>query len=336
MRTPLSVCLSVAAIVVVSSSAQAQQKPPITIDSVRVGFQRLGPEHLFKSGFWTPVYVDVTAGPRGAPKADIIVETDDSDDVRSRYTTALPPLEPNEQFTLLTYTNPGSTKAAMPGSAVIDDRPVAMKPEQPLATDLARQLFLAIGNRLPSLRRAFAQMQGSAKTTAEDEGSGLDDRDSQRQLAVIDGVNLLPNRWFAYEPIDVMILATGNRDFTTALVNEREGRKEALADWVRRGGRLVVTVGRNQDMIAGLGPIQELLPVTMGGVQQMPTLNSLRGFAHENRSFDPRLNRNNPNQKAVIEVAKVKPKAGNEVQSILAEQGLQLIVRGAYGMGSVI
>jgi hypothetical protein len=336
MRTLFSVCLSAAAIAVVSNSVQAQQKPAITIDAVRVGFQRLGPEHIFKSGFWTPVYVDVTAGPRGAPKADIMVETDDSDDVRSRYTAALPPLEPNEQFTLLTYTKPSSTNAEMTVSAVIDDRTVALKTEQPFGGDLGRQLFLAIGNRLPSLRRAFAQMQGPTKSTTDDEGSGLDDRDSQRQLAVTDAVNVLPNRWFAYEPIDVIILTTGNRDFTTALVNEREGRKEALADWVRRGGRLVVTVGRNQDMIAGLGPIQELLPVTMGGVQQVSTLNSLGGFAHVNRPFDPRLNRNNPNQKAVIEVAKLKPKACNEVESILAEQGLQLIVRGAYGMGSVI
>ena len=37
------------------------------------------------------------------------------------------------------------------------------------------------------------------------------------------------------------------------------------ADWVRRGGRLIVSVGRNQDIVAALEPIRSFLPVTLAG-----------------------------------------------------------------------
>jgi hypothetical protein len=337
MRKQLAVCFTIILLASAADPAGAQQRTPIKIDAVRVGFQRLGSDHLFKSGCWTPVYVDVTAGLQGTPKADIVVETDDCDDVRSRYTMALPPLEPKEQFTLLTYTKPGSTSAELTASAVIEDRTVAMKADQLLAKDLNSQIFLAVGSRLPTLRRAFVLMKGTPKVQGEEEGSTMDDGDSPRRLAVLDQTQMMPNRWFAYEPIDVMILTTGNREFITSLINEREGRKDALADWVRRGGRIIVSIGRNQDLIAGLGPIQELLPVTSAGVEQVTQLNSLRAFCSENRAFETRLNKNNPNEKPVpVDVAKLQAKPGCEIETILTEQkGLPLIVRGAYGLGSV-
>jgi hypothetical protein len=337
MHKQLLVCVALLLLVSAAVPARAQQRAPITIDAVRVGFQRLGSDHLFKSGCWTPVYVDVTAGPQGTPKADIVVETDDCDDVRSRFTMALPPLEPKEAFTLLTYTKPGSTSAELTASAVIEDRTVAMKADQLLAKDLNSQIFLAIGSRLPTLRRAFALIKGTPKVQGEEEGSGMDDGDSPRRLAVLDLAQMMPNRWFAYEPIDVMILTTGNREFITSLINEREGRKDALADWVRRGGRIIVSVGKNQDLVPGLGPIQELLPVTSAGVEQVPQLNGLRTFCSENRAFEARQNKNNPNEKPVpVDVAKLQAKPGYEIETVAAERKeLPLIVRGAYGLGSV-
>ena len=38
----------------------------------------------------------------------------------------------------------------------------------------------------------------------------------------MEDVQMFPNRWFAYEPIDCVFLTTGRRDFMTALLNERE------------------------------------------------------------------------------------------------------------------
>jgi hypothetical protein len=313
--------------------ALAQQPKAITIDAVHVGYQRLGTDYLFKSGCWAPVYVYVTAGPKGAPKAEIVVEADDSDDVRSKFTTPLPPLEPNEAFTLLTYTKPGSASSEITVTAMVDDRPVAVRQEQLISVDLNSQVFLALGGRIPALRRSFAsQRPKQPRAAGEEEGSTQDDSDSPRHLALIDDLRLIPNRWFALEPVDVIVLVTGNRDSATGLLGEREGRKEAVADWVRRGGRLIVSVARNQDVVSRLEPIQTLLPITLAGVQQLPKLKGLRVFCNETRGFEAPLQ----NKSVSIDVAKMEPKAGREIETLSQEpDGPPLIVRGAYGLGSV-
>ena len=48
-----------------------------------------------------------------------------------------------------------------------------------------------------------------------------------------------------------MILSTSNNLFVESLTNRAEkARQEALSEWVRRGGRLVVSAGRNHDLAA--------------------------------------------------------------------------------------
>src|SRR5438874_2053334 len=85
-------------------------------------------------------------------------------------------------------------------------------------------------------------------TEEEDDSSYL--HQGRFRVATMGDVNKLPKAWFAYEPADQVILTTGKRDsFLTALLNEREGRKEALVEWVRRGGNLLISVARNQDVL---------------------------------------------------------------------------------------
>jgi hypothetical protein len=122
-----------------------------------------------------------------------------------------------------------------------------------------------------------------------------------------------------------------------ALLNEREGRKEAIVDWVRRGGRLIISVGKNHDVVTRLGPIQTALPVTLTGLHQLPQLNSLGAFSSDNRNVEARLRQAVPGARpAAIDVAKMEPKPGRETEPIMEEhEGPPLIVRGSYGMGSV-
>ena len=70
--------------------------------------------------------------------------------------------------------------------------------------------------------------------------------------ATITDVAQLPDQWFGYDAADLVVLNTGpgaagflrqavRRD---GLASDRK-RRDALIEWVRRGGRLVVTVGEN-------------------------------------------------------------------------------------------
>src|SRR5262249_3218139 len=215
--------------------------------------------------------------------------------------------------------------------ARIDDRLIAVKESQFLAMGLDQQLFLAVGSGLPGLSRAL-----NPKDKEDGEDAPLP-RESNRRLLRVDDIRMLPNRWFAYESVDLLVLSAGNRDFVTALLSEK-GRQEALAEWVRRGGRLLVSVGRNQDIVSKLDAIQAALPVSIEGTQQLPRLRSIAKWSGPQH---PALE-NPPAAKAAGEarppvvVAELKAKPGRETETLLIEpDDHPLIQRGAYGLGRV-
>ena len=73
------------------------------------------------------------------------------------------------------------------------------------------------------------------------------------RVAYADTVESMPTRWFGYGQIDLMILSTSNQAFVEQLMNRAEkSRQEALSEWVRRGGRLVISAGRYHNLAAAL------------------------------------------------------------------------------------
>src|SRR5262249_39504559 len=60
----------------------------------------------------------------------------------------------------------------------------------------------------------------------------------------------LPKRWQGYQAVDFLILTTDNKTFLQELLKpENAPRVEALAGWVRRGGRLLLSVSSaNQEL----------------------------------------------------------------------------------------
>jgi hypothetical protein len=333
MRCSFIKTLAAGLLLLLPSAGSAQQRDPIHINSVRVGYTFLGTVTDFKAGFWTPVYVDVQAWAQGVPRGELVVESVDSDDVRNRYTVALPALEPNEQATVVAYTKPGSQGSEITVTALIDGKRVAQHQDSYAAMELGHQMFLAVGSHLPGLRSAL-----NPKDPNRPEGEPAETRDQgPRHVTSVDDVRSLPNRWYAYEAVDLLILTTGDRDFLTALTNDREGRKEAIAEWVRRGGRLLVSVGRNQDMVAKLDVIHSLLPVAVTGLTPRPQLQSVRVFSRSDQPFQAGTRRTDPSAaRPPIEVAKLEPKPGREVDTVLVEHnGPLVIARGAYGLGRV-
>jgi hypothetical protein len=328
-------CLALGLSLTIPATVEAQTgRELIHIDGVHAGFMAHSAVAQFKSGAWMPVYVDITAGKDGLARAEMIVEAADSDDVRSRYTVAVSPLEPNDTTTVIGYARPGNLSSEISVTFVADGKTIA-KPHSDTygGMDAWQHLYLSIGSRLHTLRMA---LDPSVKEGEEDSLYSKDN--SNRRVAVIEDVRQLPNRWFVYEPIDLMILATGNRDNLNALLNEQEGRKDALIDWVRHGGRLIVSVGRNQDVVAGIKALQPVLPVAITGLKQKVA--ELRRMATwtgpQPKAFQNPTSRNNPGTRPPVDVAKLERKPGREIDVLLSEQeDFPLIVRGSYGLGQV-
>jgi hypothetical protein len=313
------------------ASARAQERHKIRINTIRIGFPQLQIDSQFKAGNWTPVYVDVTAGPDPVTHAKLTIEAVDTDDVRNNYTVDVPTLEPNDSAVVTAYTKPGSAGDEIGAVIRIDGTIVASKSDVFAAIPLDHHLYLTLGGRVPGLKRAIA-----GQVVQHDEQTAYA---GPEHVATIDDIRQFPNRWFGYESVDLLYLSTSDRDFLTAFLNEREGRKEALADWVRRGGHFVVSVGRNQDVVAQIDILQNMLPVTVKGLQQLPLLTGPARWTDARfGAVENPPPKNNPNGKRQpVEIATLLPKPGRDLDKLVTEQTSNqlLVVRGAYGMGKV-
>jgi hypothetical protein len=314
-------------------SVLAQKRQPVRITGVRMGYSLTQTDlGLFKAGAWTPVYIDLEAGPQGIDRGEVIVETSDSDEIRNRYLTALPSLEPREQTTVISYQRPAAGVADIVASVRVDGKVVASQEQNFAGLNYGQQLLLAVGSRLNHLRRAV-----SPQASNKEEEAALRE-EGPRRVAVVEGVGQLPTNWFAYDAVDLMILTTGNREFVNALVNEREGRKQALVEWVRRGGKLVLSTGRNQDVLAGMEVLQPALPVSIAGTLSLNQLFSVRSWkgASNPPLENPVPRDSHDGKRPPIDVTKLVPKPNREAAVVLNEpDGTPIIVQGAYGLGRV-
>jgi hypothetical protein len=358
MRYPLLV-LPLLGALLIPTVAQAQRSKRVHISDVHVGFKAgFDPgevpdarfQYLFKAGMWTPVYVDISVGDEPLPASTLVVETTDSDDIQNTFSTTTPILQPHEQYTALTYTKPGSL-----GSEIIvtlrGDRGRELDQHKKVydATALEDLLFVAVGTRLPGLRNSLEeevrQVEGPAGNVATPMGtSGI----NRGRVAYGDRIELLPTHWFGYQPADLVVLSTANKDFVDQFMNRAEkARQDALSEWVRRGGHLVLTAGRNHDLAAALLQTLQMqsLPVEfVAGGMQLPRLTSVKAWVETGSSVEIKqplenpLLKDKPGQPSPIEVAKLKIKPDQGVQVLInnREDVVEpLMVRMPFGMGQV-
>jgi hypothetical protein len=332
----------------VGSAAQAQQRGRVRIDAIRVGFPagiqqdasrgdwEAAP--LFKVGFWTPVYIDLTAGTQGFQRdeAVVVVEASDGDGLPTQFTVAVPPLQPSETCTVLAYTRPGSLQNDLTIS--VQNRANGQnlcRPEQKNARDLvgltAQQLlYVSIGARLAGLRAAIRRDEQRPERPQDLE-----------KLAHFDSIQPLPELWFAYSAVDLVILNTSNREQVLALLDDKDERiqrkLQALAEWVRQGGKLVVCAGRNRDVVAKLPEIEPLLPVRLDGSVQLAEVRASWQTGVGGERFAEVINPTRNGQPAPLEITRLvfKPQRHGAVLMTAPPDHL-LAVESAVGLGRVI
>jgi hypothetical protein len=326
--------------------AEAQSSKIVNIDSVRIGFLTPPSEpgdpvdaksrpSYFKPGTWTPIYVDITAGQLGLENAFLTVETPDNDDIQNSYTVPLPRLDPKEYFQAVTYCKPGSDG----GDFVI--RIHNEKDSQDFAKktlsfadyghlSLNELLYLGAGSRLGGLRRLA--------NTISEEGQKQNAARSQLyqpRTSYVDDADQLPTRWFGYDSVDLMVLTTGNRDFTNKLLEEQNRRKEALVEWVQRGGHLLISAGRNQDVVAKLVTRMAIpLGVRLTGASPVDKLPELDSWCGAQTPLQTQPSKDG--KKPTFDVAKLTPNT-KDLDVLLAQKSDEspLIIRTPFGMGQV-
>jgi hypothetical protein len=280
-----------------------------------------------RNGFWAPVYITLKAGGDGNPQGAyrLAVETRDLEDSLCRTTAPVPALQGEEERAVLAYAVPGAEGAEFTVKLETTEGRVLQTVAR-LSRDLGQDtvvtpsqvLFFAAGPGLSQLQRAGEKLDRAEQKNEEDQ-----DR-TRRQFANALTVAALPDRWFGYDAVDVVVLGTGKKDFVEQLTQESgAARRNALVEWVRRGGILVVSVGRNQQFAARLFDKMQLLDCAVTGSSLIPSLPNLSGWCERLRG---------PLQD--VELATLAPRRGAHV--LVSEKDRPVLVQGSCGLGRVV
>jgi hypothetical protein len=314
------------------ASPVGAQVARLEITDIRVGWKGANDEEgplsaIFKSGEWSPVFIDVKVGPGGLKgtegRIDVEVETPDGDDVSTKYSIKYPleQKKAGETFTILTHTRPAKSGADVSATLHVEGKVLAhYKTSATGGSDAGRGLYLALGSRLPSLRKLLKP--------------GRNAQNGWEQAAFVERVEEMPAQWFGYKSADVLILPTGNRPFIDTFGSgPNKPRAEALVEWVHRGGHLVVSLGGNYEAAYAIPELAAILPVTVSKLQVVKDLapgNWQSGGAVEGVEPDAAVKK-----KVDFEVCVLQDKPGNSVRVLLKDQqaNLPLVVQAPVGMG---
>jgi hypothetical protein len=336
-----------ALILTLLAPAIATAQPPrlAQIDKVRVGFRPYNEQANFgryKVGLWTPVYVDITAGQnglgamKGDPQPWLKIETPDFEGVNTIYRMPVR-VEPNETETFVMYTKTGNMNGEIKVELRVGNRTIHSPPERPMAMELNSFVYLALGRRVGDLPAA---LRGKEDKNANP--NQFQDETQRRAAVYEDNVNLLPRHWFGYDGVDVIILSPDDTKFLTRLAGSPE-QLRALAQWVRRGGRLIVPVSRiTQELTSSLLDNKAIwqLPVvpppqTADKFSQPEQLPAVQHWGAANALLP------NPGEKPPV-IAQIEPVGGGpldwdvEARAGAAADSPPLIARMRYGLGQVV
>jgi hypothetical protein len=336
MRRSLCAALSLLFVALPAcQSGRPAELPALTIEKVRIGLPA-GPDSTrSRAGVWCPVYVTIKAGntPIAPNTLRLVVKANDADETPFRYTVAVvPELRGEDEFALVTYTRPGTATGDVDVLVTTTDGRVVQatrKIQRNVARDVLEPkepLLVSVGS--PALRPDPA--------AADDDPAAPEEEIKLKNLARIDSVAQMPDQWFGYEAADVVVLTTRNADFVTALINDKTGRREALMEWVRRGGRLVLSVGQhNRPLVGGDGPDTLLKKMPVFACQFGPDPVTVR-LTEKLRDWA----RAPANPVNGLDLADVQVQPGKGITVLVRErndkQTIPVLLQGSFGLGRVI
>lgn len=344
------------------------QVPRVKIESVRVGFGNRGDGSGAKANAWAPVYIDLTAGlePIGPHTGSIYIDVPDADGLMTTYTVPLPSLQAKETTSvpIIGYTRPGSTSEEVHVTVrTPDGRTLAStrgtRPSYGFRGP-GSILYLIAGVRASAMLPAVLEKQkqpgvgpGMQPPPQPLPGADPDDvpfdveddllYDDTRSFTFADSVVQLPPHWFGYSAVDLLVLKTGNDGFLNDLVADKSTRKTALAEWVRRGGRILISVGRNHQLVNQLLGELNLIGCTLDGTVQLKTLPAVQQWARDAKGpmEGPRLKGGAPGERGPVDLVKIVVQPNRGVETLLAERGGEggekpVVVQASYGLGRVV
>ncbi len=309
----------------------------LKIHDVHVGF-RAGDTDYFRPGTWVPVAVDVEAS-GDSFEGQLVVEAVDGDGVRTRSHPRPVAIPRDGRKVLLGYTKVGGggeVEVHLEGTLGPEAvrRSFRYPNDAPGRERVSRTLSSAGGLPYPyTLILALGQPKGLDLPGSADRGR--DAKETMWRVAFENEIARLPEHWYGYEGVDIIVLATGgdwNASLAKALAGD-PGRHKALERWVQLGGHLVVSVSANHRCVGRpeLFPLEPILPA-----QVDPRRRIGKDAAEGVRKFVQEKTRVFPNALEVeLALLSVPLRPPAQQKTYGQEQTVPAIVEGPCGQGRV-
>jgi hypothetical protein len=297
--------------------------PRIEVENLRIGF---GSSNSFQVGTWTPVWVQLRGGgDRFTGFMDVMVADDDGTpasfripvDVGAkqsqRYTAYVRPGSRDPDLTIRLLDQDGRRVTTVLQNMVMPQPPVSIMPDEMMILTLGRPQGVEAIPELPGFQKG-----GQASMASRRAGEEI-------VLARIDAqAGSMPGRWYGYDAARAIVVDTSDSGALAAL-DALKG--QALVEWVKRGGHLVVSVGANWQAVRD-SILAPLLPGLPNGQERIPSLDALDTFAGSTKPITP------PDTPPVLvtKLEKIEERGGMILSPMSSPP---LIVRGPYGFGRV-
>ncbi len=312
---PLFIILSSLLAIQADAAQPTSAEPAAAIEQLRIGLA-----NHYKVGFWTPVEVTVAGGSQML-EVELQIVVPDGDGTPTVVTQNGVRLQPGQKTRVRTYVKFGAPHAPVavslrtsPDAPPFAERTFAGD-EVPVALPATDRLILEIGSPLDlgSLARF------------NDEGEP-----DPATIAFVDRPEELPDRWFGYDGVDLMILTTCRSAIYRRMPAETVA---AIHRWNQLEGRLVLSVGAHGDEILGDGPLASLAPGRFARTIVLKRLAAIESFA----GATDRIGRGEAGEPAVIQAAQLTDVRGRiEAYEGTRPEELPLVVRRAEGFGELI
>lgn len=303
-----------------TEAARAQQVQPPEFVGIRVGFA-----DRYKVGLWTPVELTLHGGTQ--PMTGRVSATaPDSDGVPCRVTMpeASCQVLPGQDTSVTVYVRFGRSSEPLQAEFRVGDHVVASRVfEASSETDgehfgaalQSQGLIVHVGRDSVGLEEATSidKVQGRPHTV----------------VARVDAPGRLPTHWYGYEGVDAVVLSTSRSEIYRKLTSDN-ARIEALDQWVRLGGRLVLLVGSGADEVLQPGsPLARFAPGRVDRVVPLRQTGSLETYAKSAIAVP----KPEGGERAEIRIPRL---SGVKGKIEVSEGDLPLVIRTARGFGHVV
>jgi hypothetical protein len=343
-----------------ASSGDPRARFPVVIRDARIGLppgrfvssrdDKGRAANVAKDNVWAPIYLSLEIAREAKSDAAVLVESSDSDKLGNRLVFPLQNLSGEQPGTRLEavdlraipYVRTAgnelriSIRAPHPSRSPEDWESLSetLVLRSVPTRDVSRYVVLSLGSQLPGFTLPKEQDADDAGTT----GSSKALRNGRLETAAITKVAEMPDQWFGYEAADIVILTTGTDDsFIAQLFTDAayKPRLDALLEWVRRGGKLVVSVGRNANLVAQHRVLQEILPMNLNTddpIRQETRLPISWSFAKSRRTLGALTAKGG----AAFAVANLIPKKDRVARTLVPTTADKpSVVQAQYGLGRI-